>query len=116
MFFALITHPDRLTCSYGDIPDIKDDECGAYELFELDDGDWSFLETEFVDAAYSVCHALLDYGDVDYLDAGQCALLQDWLDSRLDDSLEPRLRALYSKLSDYARQAQILGTGVVIEL
>ena len=116
MFFALVVQPDALECTYGDIPNAVAESGDACEVFKLEDGDWDLLDSEFVDAAYRVCHALLDYGDVDYLDAEQCALLQDWLDSRLENFLEPRLRILYAKLADYTRRAQILGTGVVIEL
>lgn len=116
MFFALVVQSDAFECTYGDIPNVAADAGDAIEMFKLEDGDWDLLDSEFVDAAYHVCHALLDYGDIDYLDARQCALLQGWLDSRLEGSLEPRLRTLYHTLADYTQRAQALGTGVVIEL
>ena len=115
MFFALVIEPDQFKYTYGRIPNVGRKTRDVAEVFELEDDDWDLLDPEFTGAAYRICGALLDFSDIDYLDAQQCALLQGWLDSRLQDSLEPRLQTLYGKLLEFTRRAQELGTGVVIE-
>ena len=115
MIFALVIKADRFEYTYGKIPNVGHETNDAAEIFELEDDDYDLLDPEFIEAAYEVCGALLDFSDVDYLDAQQCALLQGWLDSRLKSPLEPRLQTLYGKLSEFTQRAQSLGTGVLIE-
>lgn len=116
MYFALVLQPERLECTYGDVPNVGYESTDAAEVFELEEGDWDLLDRDFVDAAFEACGALLDYGDVDYVDASRCARLQSWLQLRLENPCSPRLRLLYEKLLEFSRRAQQLGTGVVIEL
>ena len=62
------------------------------------------------------CGALLDIGDVDYLDSVQCERLLPWLRQRLASSIGIELRELYEAMRSACERAVELGTGVVIEL
>lgn len=120
MMIALVLKPEELTCTYGTIPNVPSSTNGSAEVMNFDlPANLSiddFYE-QFVDPVDAQCDALLDYGDVDYLDSGACSALSAWIPSRCsDESLSPWVRDLYNKLLDYAKKAVELGTGVVVEL
>ncbi|WP_293673213.1 hypothetical protein [uncultured Parolsenella sp.] len=120
MLFALVLKPEELTYTYGDIPNVPSSTNDAAEVVSFDlPGGLSiddFYE-QFVEPIDARCGALLDYGDVDYLDGDACASLAAWIPARCaDEGLFPWVRGLYGKLLEYAKRAVELDTGVVVEL
>lgn len=101
---------------YGYIPFPTPQSKKNFEKYYLEEGDGDLLDEDFVDSIDAVCNALVDVGDVDYLNAEQCKILREWIADRLTRSCADRLKVLYAKLDEYAARAIELGTGVVIEL
>lgn len=117
MFFALFLTFARITAYYGDIPEFPDDNQNDYELFELDyPHDQDLLLGDFVRPINDLCNTTLALGDVDWFDAEKCALLRGWLEERLRQPCDDRLRYLYGVLLDYATRAIELNTGVKVTL
>lgn len=120
MLLALVLKPEELTCTYGDIPNVPPSTNGAVEVTRFDLPAGLSVEAfcdQFVEPIDACCDALLDYGDVDYLDSGACSVLAAWIPSRCtDEGLSPWVRGLYNKLLEYAKRAVEHGTGVVVEL
>ena len=114
MKFELAINLDGVTF-YGNVPDFFHCPRNHSELFLLEDSDWPLLSADFVDPVNKLCGTLLDNGDVDYLDAEQCKLLDKWLSDRLSRNCNARLRFLYEKLQSFVVRAIELGTGVVVE-
>ena len=115
MKFELIKKLDGLEM-YGYIPCLPIECNDEGERFVGEEADsWLLLE-DFVPEIDKLFDNLLDYGDVDYLDAGKCELIKKWLDNRMQEEISPRLRDLYNVLYGYVTRAIDLGTGVVIEL
>lgn len=61
------------------------------------------------------CATLLDISDVDFLDASQCKLLLSYLES-VDQYKNEELAPFITDLTQYAKKAIELGTGIVVEL
>lgn len=102
---------------YGRIPEPPLELTPQVEHYSMEPSDEKLLNKDFIAPVDELCGALLDIGDVDFLNARQCRLLAAWLKTRLtQDSLNPRLRTIYTILLDYAQRAIEYGTGVVIEL
>ena len=119
MYIILILKPSLIRHYYGSIPETTDAPAEAYELYRLmiDPFDYfDLIDTDFVNPVDELCGALLDVGDVDYLDARQCELLVPWLAERLKRPCAYPLNEFYPKLLNFAQRAAKLGTGVVVEL
>ena len=101
---------------FGNIPDTPNEVDERVEVFQLEESDWDILDKDFVDPINNLCNTLLDYGDVDFFNKEQCSLLKSWLVDKLQQNLPARDKLLYSKLLDFADQAIMMGTGIVIEL
>jgi len=114
MRFALVKQPEKLSY-YGHIPNVPAQSDETSEVFYLNAEDWPLLNTDFVDAINDACGTLLDNGDIDYFDKGQCEILRAWLIERMSRPCSPRLTTLYEQLMAYASAAVAQGTGVVIE-
>lgn len=116
MKFELIINSEGLDM-YGNVPCLPvTDIDGIGERFVGEESDsWALLE-DFVAGIDPICHNVLDYGDVDYFDSQQCAVIKEWLTARMKKDMTPRLRYLYEILLDYLSRAIELGTGVVVEL
>lgn len=119
MYIILILKPSLIRRHYGRIPETSDAPADAYELcsFAIDPFDYfDLIDKDFVCPVDELCGALLDVGDVDYLDARQCELLVPWLAERLKRPCAYPLNEFYPKLLNFAQRAAKLGTGVVVEL
>ena len=125
MLISLIRQPENLDSSYGGIPSIpfEPDERADFYIFDFDffdDDDETYLdyfEIEFLAPINRLCETLLDYGDVDYIDAEHCAKLTEWIVAKLEShNLTDHERCFFETLLEYAREAVLLGTGVVVEL
>lgn len=102
---------------YGDIPEPPLELTPQVEHYSMELSDEDLLNKDFIDPVDQLCGALLDIGDVDFLNARQCRMLAAWLETRLTQKpLHPRLRAIYTALLDYAHRAITYDTGIVIEL
>ena len=119
MYIALILNLSLINRYYGRIPETSDAPANSYELhyFTFNPFDYfDLIDTDFVNPVNELCGALLDIGDVDYLDAQQCSILVPWLVKRLTQACPHPLDEFYTKLLDFAQRAVELGTGVVVEL
>lgn len=119
MYITLILKPSLIRHCYGPVPDISNAPVDAYELYQLTINPFDYfdiIDTELVVPIDELCGALLDVGDVDYLNARQCELLIPWLIDRLKRPCPYPLDKLFPKLLEYAQRAAELGTGVVVEL
>ena len=92
------------------------DQDSRIKSFELDEEDIDLLDKDFVDAVNERCDALTGPGDIDYLNAKQCALMREWLEQRLKEPIHPRLETIYRKLIEFAGKAIELNTGIVFDL
>ena len=101
---------------YGYIPEVFHAKKEQFESFELDEDDIDLLDKDFVDAVNETCDALTGPGDIDYLNAKQCALMREWLEQRLKEPIHPRLETIYRKLIKFASKAIELNTGIVFDL
>lgn len=101
---------------YGYIPETFRAKPGQTESFELTEEDEDLLYKDFIDPIDKLCDSLIDPGDVDYLNAGQCRLMLGWLERRLKEPVSPRLETIYRKLVEFANKAIELNTGIVFDL
>lgn len=117
MFFCLVKDLSKITDYYGNVPEIYNMPEDSYEEYvpELE-SDRDLLLEDFCFQINDACGSSLDFGDVDYFDSGQSALLKNWLLERLDRTCPVRLQHLYHVLLDYASRAIALETGVIVEL
>lgn len=119
MGIELIIDLSRIASFYGSIPETAGAPVGSYERYQLDFDSFDYfdiIDEDFIQPVDNICHSLLDIGDVEYLDIGQCKLLVPWLEKRLERPCPHPLDAFYPKLLEFARRAIELGTGVVIDL
>ena len=116
MRFTLIKSLSEIVDYYDDIPEIGSAPSSAYENYKWDLADQSLLAEDFMDPINDLCGTVLDIYDVDYFDTEQSRMLKSWLEERLKQPCDERLRELYTVLLDYATRAVELGTGVVVEL
>lgn len=114
MHFALIHKLAGFTY-YGDIPEIPKLPDDRFELFPLSFEDRELLMPFIVDIN-SMCDTTLDFGDVDFFDKEKCILLESYIKNLNEDSFNQRLLHIFSVLKDFAQKAQVLGTGIVLEL
>ena len=101
---------------YGYIPETINASEKQIESFELDEKDEDPLDKDFINPVNDLCHSPIDLMDVDYLNSAQCKLLPGWLQQRLTQSIEPRLRTIYTVLIRFAKAAIDLQTGIVFDL
>ena len=114
MHFALIHKLAGFTY-YGDIPEIPKLPDDRFELFPLSFEDRELLMPFIVDIN-NMCDTTLDFGDVDFFDKEKCILLESYIKNLNEDSFNQRLLYIFSVLKDFAQKAQVLGTGIVLEL
>lgn len=115
MYFALFLNLEGLNY-YGHIPEIpKTTE--KVILYELKNGwDDADLFADDLDEIDDRCNALIDCGDVDYLNSAQCALLEAWIEERLRKQITPRYQELLEVLMSFCHRAVELNTGLLIDL
>ncbi|WP_093959979.1 hypothetical protein [Bifidobacterium vansinderenii] len=101
---------------YGHIPEPPLEASEKVRVYPLETEDLPLLEQDFIEPVDKLCNALLDIGDVDYLNAEQCRILLTWISDRLGQPIGDRLVTIYRTLADFAHQAISLNTGIVIEL
>lgn len=108
---------DLTGCDYfGYIPEFSEAQREHVETFEVDEADGDLLDEDFVSPVDEICQALIDVGDVEYLNADQCKLLLDWLKRRLQRPVDSRLRVIYNQLVQFATEAINLDTGIIFDL
>lgn len=100
---------------YGYIPETFQAKPGQTESFELTEEDVNLLDNDFIDPTDKLCNALIDRGDVDYLNAEQCRLMLDWLEQRLKEPTDPRIETIYRELVEFDNKAIELDTGIVFD-
>jgi len=101
---------------YGRIPECPVPADDTVDVFYLEESDLTFLMGELEEPVNKLCGTLLGIGDVDFFDASQSKLLAGWLEEREKEHLSGRQRLVYGTLLKYSREAERLGTGVVVEL
>ena len=116
-FLLLLTLNDIEMDSGGPVVDPYDEQNPCIKCFRLENN-WDDAELFYddIDEIDKRCNALLDYGDVDWFDASQCAKLLKWIDDRLQRPAVPRYVELLSVLRDLCEKAVNLNTGVMIDL
>lgn len=125
MLISLIKRPEKLTYSYGNIPDIPNEPEDIAQTVVFDfsffaeatDSEIDEFELRFLGPMNRICSTLLDYGDVDYVDFSCCTELAAWLDTELDrGNMAENERIFFDVLRQLALEASQLKTGLVIEL
>ena len=103
---------------YGYVPCFSsiEKDSQSIESYELTEEDEELLDEDFVSPIDKLCNALIDPGEVDYLNAEQCKLMIKWLEQRLNKPVHPRLKEIYHKLIEFANKAIKLNTGIVFDL
>ena len=117
MRFTLILDFTGLTY-YGHIPNTPfppDPRIDEY-FFDIEKKDMDSFEEDFINPVDALCKTLIDFSDVEFLDADKCVKLKDWLEERFKKNVLENFRPIYEKLLDYTSRAIALKTGVVIEL
>ncbi len=117
MEIILILTLDGIDKYYGNIPEIGEHP-GKYELtsFDVKESDELYLDEHFASPVNKICNSLLGYGDVDYLDANKCQLLNSWLKKNITEENNPLLIEIYNKLLELSARAVTLNTGIIIEM
>ena len=114
MSFQLFLRLDGLNY-YGDIPEIPEEPNEMVEEYFLSFEDIKMILND-IDSIDDYCNALLDYGDVEFFDCEKCKKLNEWIDRRVKDEIEPRYLEILKALETYCSRAIELNSGVVIEL
>ena len=117
MWFVLFLDLNNLEY-YGYIPEIPKDREGRVEIYRFDvtREHWDLLLDDFIDPVCNLCEALIDIGDVDFLNADKCKKLKGWLEKRLQRDVPETFKPIYEKLLEFSSRAIELNTGVEIEL
>ena len=117
MWFVLFLDLNNLEY-YGYMPKIPKDREGRVEIYRFDvtREHWSLLLDDFIDPVCNLCEALIDIGDVDFLNADKCKKLKGWLEKRLQRDVPETFKPIYEKLLEFSSRAIELNTGVEIEL
>ena len=117
MWFVLFLDLNNLEY-YGYMPEIPKDRDGRVEIYRFDVAreDWDLLLDDFIAPVCNLCNALIDIGDVDFLNADKCKKLKSWLEERLQRDVSETLKPIYEKLLEFSSRAIELNTGVEIEL
>ena len=100
---------------YGNIPEIPNTEDGRFEVIPLSFDDRDLL-MPFVFDINKACGTALDFGDVEFFDNEQCRFLEEYINKINFNSLNQRQSQLFKVIKSFAKEAQILKTGMVIEL
>jgi hypothetical protein len=100
------------------MPKIPKDREGCVEIYRFDvtREHWDLLLDDFIDPVCDLCEALIDIGDVDFLNADKCKKLKGWLEERLQRDVPETFKPIYEKLLEFSSRAIELNTGVEIEL
>ncbi len=106
---------------YGDEPDVPeplpDPRVEKYDFdFSTNLEIWHQFKNDFVNPVNDSCGSLLDFGDCDYFDFEKCIKLKDWLEKRLAVDVPDTFKPAYENLLDYASQAIVLKTGVIVQV
>ena len=115
MYFALIKDLTGMEY-YGNIPEIFEADPSQYEKYTFSEEDRDFLMDDYVSEINEITGALLDYGDIDFLDSSRCKETSDWLENRIKEGVDDVHKDLCLTLLRYMNEAVRLDTGVVIEL
>ncbi len=117
MRFTLILDYTGMTY-YGHIPNTPFPPDSRIEefSFDIEEKDMDVFGEEFIDPVDKVCDVLIDFGDVEYLDAEKCIKLKSWLEEWLKKNSPEKIKPIYEKLLAFASRAIGLKTGIVIEL
>ncbi len=117
MWFVLFLDLNNLEY-YGYMPKIPKDREGRVEIYRFDIPReyWDCFEKDFINPVDGQLDALIDIGDVDFLNADKCKKIIEWLDDRLTKPTPPVLKPFYEKLREYSFRAVELNTGVEIQL
>lgn len=118
MFFRLIKSFDGAQDYYGEISQYTEEGYSKNtEYYQIEtDEERDLLLSDFMNPINNLCGTPLDYGDVDWFSAENCVKLKEWLDDRMQQPCDERLRKLYFILHGYASRAIELNTSVVVEL
>lgn len=100
---------------YGNIPEIPNKEDDRFEAFPLSFDDRNLL-MPFVFEINKACGTALDFGDVEFFDKEQCRLMEDFINKISFNSLNQRQSQLFGVIKSFSKEAQVLKTGMVIEL
>ncbi|MEE1296437.1 MAG: hypothetical protein UHD09_06300 [Bifidobacterium sp.] len=75
------------------------------------------FDEELTDSIDQATGALLDPGEADYLDAHQCALLVEWIDTHPDMIAQrPHLQGFFHIVRTWAARAHRMGTAIALDL
>lgn len=118
MWLVLFKTLEGVSC-YGDEPDVPeilpDPRVEKYN-FNIDEKYGEFFEKDFIEPVDKLCDALMDFSEADYLGAGKCAKLREWLEGRLVRDMPEFLKPIYEKMFEFTSKAIEYNTGIVIQL
>lgn len=99
-----------------DVPEVLPDS--RIEVFDfcIDFNNRDAFEADFISPVDKLCGALIDFDEVEFLNASQCKLLKDWLENKLMGKVNPIFVSVYRKFLEFVTLAVELKTGVDIEL
>lgn len=117
MWFVLFLDLNNLEY-YGYMPKIPKDREGRVEIYRFDIPReyWDCFEKDFINPVDGQLDALIDIGDVDFLNVDKCKKLKGWLEKRLQRDVPETFKPIYEKLLEFSSRAIELNTGVEIEL